>query len=66
MKKSQNQNVFSSFQKPKMHSVSPFWAFLQTEMTDFPPFHTFQLVESLPYKTPYAYDKIPHSGEASP
>ena len=36
MKKSQNQNGFSTFFLQPYNVPVPFWAFLPTEMTDFP------------------------------
>ena len=38
MSKSQNQNVFSIFFHSREMRLLAFWAFLQTEMTDFPTF----------------------------
>ena len=63
MNKSQNQNVFLTFSQPLNASVSHFWVFLLSEMTDFLPFYLLEQVKSLPFKKPEAWKKCPFRGE---
>ena len=60
MNKSQTRTFSPLFHTNKMHLLA-LWAFLQTKMTDFPPFYILQLTKSLPR----GLTEVPLSGGAS-